>query len=167
MRQRPRRTLKWVGTVVCLLIVAAFAVRFVGVLFYYPQFVPQHLDRLLAFYLVEGSLGVRIGEAVPSFNRYGLSFRNDFSKKKTWKAWAWYQRPRLVLNSPSKDSYAFVPLWVPFLLVFIPTAYLWYRDRRHIPPGHCQRCGYDLTRNESGRCPECGTEVPKEHRVGG
>ena len=23
-------------------------------------------------------------------------------------------------------------------------------------PGHCQRCGYDLTGNESGICPECG-----------
>ncbi len=24
------------------------------------------------------------------------------------------------------------------------------------PPGSCQRCGYDLTGNVSGRCPECG-----------
>ena len=24
------------------------------------------------------------------------------------------------------------------------------------PPGHCQKCGYDLTGNVSGRCPECG-----------
>ena len=23
-------------------------------------------------------------------------------------------------------------------------------------PGHCQACGYDLTGNTSGRCPECG-----------
>ena len=26
---------------------------------------------------------------------------------------------------------------------------------RH-PPGRCQRCGYDLTGNMSGVCPECG-----------
>lgn len=25
------------------------------------------------------------------------------------------------------------------------------------PPGHCQSCGYDLTGNVSGVCPECGT----------
>lgn len=25
------------------------------------------------------------------------------------------------------------------------------------PPGHCQRCGYDLFGLESARCPECGT----------
>ncbi len=25
--------------------------------------------------------------------------------------------------------------------------------------GHCAHCGYDLTGNASGRCPECGTAV--------
>lgn len=28
------------------------------------------------------------------------------------------------------------------------------------PDGHCQTCGYDLTENESGVCPECGADVP-------
>ena len=28
-----------------------------------------------------------------------------------------------------------------------------------IPPGHCQDCGYDLTGNVSGRCPECGKAI--------
>jgi len=28
------------------------------------------------------------------------------------------------------------------------------------PPGRCQTCGYDLTGNVSGRCPECGAPVP-------
>jgi hypothetical protein len=28
--------------------------------------------------------------------------------------------------------------------------------RRSPPPGHCRRCGYDLTGNASGVCPECG-----------
>ncbi len=28
-------------------------------------------------------------------------------------------------------------------------------------PGHCSRCGYNLTGNESGTCPECGTEVER------
>ena len=51
-----------------------------------------------------------------------------------------------------------LPLWIPFLLITIPIAFLWWRDRR-IPLGHCQRCRYDLTGNTSGVCPECGTQA--------
>ena len=53
---------------------------------------------------------------------------------------------------------AVIPLWFPVLLVAVPTAMCWWRDRRRFPPGHCRRCGYNLTGNVSGRCPECGTE---------
>lgn len=28
-------------------------------------------------------------------------------------------------------------------------------------PEACRRCGYDLTGNKAGVCPECGTEVEK------
>ncbi len=52
-----------------------------------------------------------------------------------------------------------LPLWLPLVVVAIPTAILWHRDRRRIPPGHCQQCEYDLTGNESGVCPECGRLV--------
>jgi hypothetical protein len=51
-----------------------------------------------------------------------------------------------------------LPLWIPFLLFAIPTVYVWWRDRR-IPPGHCRKCGYNLTGNVSGVCPECGERV--------
>jgi hypothetical protein len=32
-------------------------------------------------------------------------------------------------------------------------------QRRPPPPGFCQGCGYDLTGNTSGMCPECGENV--------
>ncbi len=48
-----------------------------------------------------------------------------------------------------------IPFWLPFLVVALPIAYLFRRDRRH-PRGHCQACGYDLAGNVSGVCPECG-----------
>lgn len=51
-------------------------------------------------------------------------------------------------------------LWIPFLLVSIPTAILFWRERHRVPRGHCPKCGYDLTANMSGRCPECGTPCP-------
>ena len=51
-----------------------------------------------------------------------------------------------------------IPLYVFFLATAIPTIILWRRDRRH-PPGYCQKCGYDLTGNVSGVCPECGRKT--------
>ena len=36
-----------------------------------------------------------------------------------------------------------------------------YRRRKL---GLCLHCGYNLTGNVSGICPECGSEVPKDHR---
>jgi len=36
----------------------------------------------------------------------------------------------------------------------------WWDWRTPAPPsGHCTKCGYDLTGNVSGRCPECGELV--------
>jgi hypothetical protein len=34
------------------------------------------------------------------------------------------------------------------------------RRRRAAITGHCEQCGYDLTGNQSGICPECGTPTP-------
>ncbi|MBN1343423.1 MAG: hypothetical protein JXQ73_12120 [Phycisphaerae bacterium] len=77
-------------------------------------------------------------------------------------AWIWwfdFHRWTFRLGSTqwACDAVA-IPLWLPFLLGAIPAAYLWHRDRR-IPPGHCQHCGYNLTANTSGLCPECGDRV--------
>ena len=50
----------------------------------------------------------------------------------------------------------FIPLWMLVCCAGLATAVMLYADRRHVPPGHC-RCGYNLTGNISGVCPECGT----------
>lgn len=57
------------------------------------------------------------------------------------------------------------PLWFPFLLfaAYPALAFIrgpWRRHRRQ-RKGLCLKCGYDLTGNTSGRCPECGEAVTR------
>jgi hypothetical protein len=59
-----------------------------------------------------------------------------------------------------------LPLVSLFALVAIPTAYFWWRDSRRVAPGYCQQCGYNLTGNVSGRCPECSAPVKRENEAG-
>ena len=54
-----------------------------------------------------------------------------------------------------------LPFWLLVIAALIPTCILWYRDRRP-RKGHCTNCGYNLTGNESGMCPECATPVVTE-----
>ncbi|MEK6674191.1 MAG: hypothetical protein AABZ47_00885 [Planctomycetota bacterium] len=56
-------------------------------------------------------------------------------------------------------SFVRLPGWVVtalFLLYPAAGAIQNYRKRRQLRLGACSCCGYDLTGNESGRCPECG-----------
>lgn len=55
-----------------------------------------------------------------------------------------------------------IPLWIPFVVIATPTALSFIR-RWRTQPGHCPRCGYNLTGNTSGACSECGEKcaIPK------
>jgi len=59
---------------------------------------------------------------------------------------------------PDGSVEAQLPVWIPLMLVAIPTGVAFWRTGRK-QPGHCRACRYDLTGNTSGRCPECGMEV--------
>ncbi len=48
-----------------------------------------------------------------------------------------------------------IPLgWTSVIALHVAT--LLWRKARTTLPGHCWNCGYNLTRNTSGVCPECG-----------
>lgn len=59
------------------------------------------------------------------------------------------------------DGSLFPELTVPFLLTALPVAFLlWLGMREKARPELCRGCGYNLTGNVSGKCPECGTRIP-------
>ena len=57
-----------------------------------------------------------------------------------------------------------IRLWALFILFAAYPALTFVRGplrrRRRRKRGLCLKCGYNLTGNVSGICPECGTEVP-------
>ena len=71
-------------------------------------------------------------------------------------------RPRFNIDrSRGENLFIHVPLPPVIVVLAAGTAFLWYHDRR-IPPGHCKKCGYNLTGNVSGICPECGRVIPTD-----
>ena len=165
-RSRTRRVMKWVGMGTCVLILAAFALtRW----WHFGRRTP-----LRSLLILSGSAHLSgfelIGGEDTLRGQPGWKWSRNFYTPAQWPSqlplWisiksdttgpargvdgaiGWYTIWRVV-----------VPLWIPFAVVLVPTAFLWWRDRRRIPLGHCQHCGYDLTGNVSGRCPECGRAI--------
>jgi hypothetical protein len=60
------------------------------------------------------------------------------------------------------QSHFDLPLWSPFFLAAIATGLIFWCDRRRLPSHCCQGCGYNLTGNTSGVCPECGQKAERE-----
>jgi hypothetical protein len=78
-----------------------------------------------------------------------------------WR-WAGFQWTRIERRDPTSWSIQrsiVLPYWLPCLITAIaPAIWLWARlaRSRRRRRGLCLSCGYDLTGNESGTCPECG-----------
>lgn len=85
----------------------------------------------------------------------------------------WLYTKSVVLNEPSglyvRSSMLIVSFIIPLLMALLFSSYpavllirvLLRRRHRQLQAGLCLHCEYDLTGNESGVCPECGTEVHK------
>jgi hypothetical protein len=154
--RRRWRILKWAGLVLSLLIAMAWAVS-IQEWRWYGLYTCHIANRgHLSFCLDQGCLCLSYWngavfsfkeEPFLSYERFADELRP--TRLPFWKGWF------------HQDKYwsAYLPLWMPLLIVAIPTTWLWWRDRRCIPSGHCRKCGYDLTGNVSGVCPECGEKV--------
>ena len=139
---RTGRMVKWAGLLLSLLMVAAWAVSVPWRWMYDAQHVSAWLDT--------GCVIVLWARQMPP-RKWARGWR---VVRRTQRWWYWWPEIQHVLGSCD----LILPLWIPFLVVLVPTAYLGWTDRR-TPPGHCQKCGYNLTGNVSGICPECGGKV--------
>ena len=156
---RKLRVCKWVGTVGCVLIVAAFVVS--G---WYRLSLELDWDTWDSQYRCHRmrEFGLGYGRAYFEYKRA----RDAFPGASRWSLDP-QVRPRLRLSTSTLlpaikddrdgDWRVELPLWLPFLILLIPTLLLWRRDWRKPRSGCCPRCDYDLTGNTTGRCPECGT----------
>ncbi len=141
------RVVKSVGLVVCVLILAAWGASLV-------LFVQVPYGGNAAIALRGGGVLLLTGVSerggpmtwhVRTESGYGLGLRGPYPGLTTWRR-------------GGRTLITWWPLWPVFLAAAVPTTLLWWRDRRY-PKGHCQTCGYDLTGNTSGVCPECGEKA--------
>ncbi len=129
---RARRIVKWVGLVGCVLLIAAWV-----------------LSMFVAVICPMGGVHVALG---------GGAFVFDSTTRGGEFRWFLLPASARVFWLPERlGRVEYIPLWIPFVLIAIPTVIAWRRDRRP-KPGHCA-CGYNLEGNVSGRCPECGEAV--------
>ncbi|MBP7748089.1 MAG: hypothetical protein KA383_18400 [Phycisphaerae bacterium] len=161
---RTRRVCKWVGTILCVLIGAAFAHYCISP-YYWQAELPFHVR--LRFH--QAAINISHCPLPPQVPGQVDDSRvliqppmklGSCSVEEARALIASLQHERLIWWPRAHvdwPSWSFeIPLWVTFVACAAPTGLMWWRDRLRRRPGFCERCGYDLTGNVSGRCPECG-----------
>jgi len=167
-RSRTRRVLKWVATVLCAAIAGTAVWSHWNAVIRSPndlEKVQLYAGVVEALWIVDSELQ-RLDpasvQAIGPFPRTPPRIRHHSFSKPLPFEWRFPSFQR----AGDFQRYLIMPLWLPFAVFAGPTLILWFLDRRRrFPRGHCQKCGYDLTGNVSGRCPECGTPVRHEAKT--
>ncbi len=158
---RLRRFGKWLGLVVVVLIVGVdvVSVRWTtGGMIWRGTGRGNVLVRIL--WLEGGQMGLqRLELGFPDANP-NSSLRTSFfgvTKHEFRHSMRWDREPP---PYGSRGGMVVIPLWAPAMVVAIPSAWLWWRDRpsrRQLLTGHCSTCDYNLAGLGRGQpCPECG-----------
>ena len=147
---------------------------------YWPRYVWSRANSTITWYVSISNCGVLVARDSGAGLGLGRPLRSwSLPTRQAWKD--------LTLSLPGQVSYTplsikwlptytfgsvpgtweqvSVPLWIPLLLLAIPTAYLWHTDRR-AKPWQCPKCRYDLRGLDGGVCPECGHELKPSNAEG-
>ena len=92
---------------------------------------------------------------VPFFESKNTSPGLDVRREKASLAFGWWPLSQTQIDT----RYLGIPLWMPCICSIIATTLLYRFRYRALPIGVCRVCGYDLTGNVSGICPECGEPI--------
>ena len=153
-RFRTARFLKWVATLECVVILAIAVVT------------ARTSHELWA----PGGIGVALGYGAAVFvhSETATTWRWEVARGRGWTdaaaCWRQVGRPR-ACEGPLVGKIYIIPLWLPLFAFAAVAVWAWRYDRNRWPPGHCQECGYDLTGNVSGVCPECGGKIRREGKT--
>lgn len=144
MRKRLRSTMKWSGTMLTVLLLVVW----VGSRSWYAS---ASVAERGCVYVCWGCLSI-------SWERPWADPRGplEIDLMREMPHFIWWFRYREQATPALSVRRMDIPVWIIAMLVAVPSAWLWYRDRRRAP-GLCIKCGYDLRGNASGVCPECGS----------
>lgn len=155
---RPRRfrsAMKWVGTLACVALFAQCLISPWCGLLAGATFGNQ-IVRLAARH--GGNWATQL--ASPTDERYQLEFmlHPDDGAGTPFDALIRLGAQTSTVGAPTEF---YLPLWPLLILLLPPLIAIWAADIRHwrARARGCKACGYDLTGNTSGRCPECGAST--------
>jgi hypothetical protein len=159
-RRRARKTGKWAGLVLCVLLGVAFVLsRWVTV-----EAITISPSGAASAASVGGGRLILLDSRYPDsgLTQRQTSIKSGYMHRPHLNLWIdWGYKDR---GSGRTDRHLFLPLWMPLLLLAAPTVWLWRVDRR-AKPWQCAKCRYDLRGLEGGGegggdkivCPECGS----------
>lgn len=153
-RHRARRALKWIGTAACIVLAAVF----VASGWSSKEFRFNLGTQRISCGVERGYLDVIDVYPPSSANSSEMVWMavTPRDRRRTFDFWP---PPAVTFARPDEGWCVVLPLWIPFILIAVPTALLWRLDRRRTFPGHCRKCNYNLAGNTSGVCPECGSPI--------
>jgi hypothetical protein len=161
---------KWAGLAASLCVAAAIVASY----WYWPSYEWIRRNSIVAWTVrvepgalnvTRSTLGTRTGERF--IQHWSLRSRHDMQIPVVGTLPFFFRKPPPIVwlpryNAANRNAGTWknvaVPLWMPLVLVAVPTGILFYRDRR-VPPGCCTRCRYDLAGLSGNLCPECGTPI--------